>query len=189
MNARTAPARAPLMPLAPTIDDPMALLTACHDKVRQFTQLAEKLAAHVATHGVDHQAREAATAVLRYFELAAPRHHADEDDDLFPALRALNDPALDADMQALSDEHDSLGALWAEVARWLRALTQAPDQPAASADVPATPHDVLTRFAHGYRAHAQREEEVVYPHALRLPKEALARLAQAMVQRRTSPVG
>lgn len=182
-------ARARPTPVSPRIDDPMALLLACHDKVRRFTELALRLQAHVTAHGPDAQAREAATSILRYFELAAPLHHADEDEDLFPALLALDEALVGADVrasiQALSDEHAALGTLWQALAPWLR------DVAAGRADgtADAAPHAAppVAAFAARYQAHADAEEREVYPHAAKLPPEALARIAQAMVARRTPP--
>lgn len=166
------------LPVQPRIDDPMALLRACHDKVRQFTRLAQRLHAHVQAHGADAQAREAAQAVLRYFNQAAPLHHDDEDVDLFIALGALGDAALDARMVALSAEHDALLALWQGLSPWLLALTQGQLPPAPWPDVDA--------FAERYRAHAHLEETEVYPHAERLAPATLVQLAAAMSARRTT---
>ena len=55
------------------------MLMACHEKVRHFAKLADRIAAHITEHGADPQAREAAKSVMRYFDIAAPLHHADED--------------------------------------------------------------------------------------------------------------
>ena len=79
--------------LAPDFGTPLAMLTACHDKVRHFAALSLKLAAHIEAKGCDDEAREPASNILRYFDVAAPLHHADEEEDLFPALRALGEPA------------------------------------------------------------------------------------------------
>lgn len=166
-------------PVSPRIDDPMALLRACHEKVVRFTQLAQRLQAHVAAQGADAQAREAATAVLRYFTLAAPLHHADEDDNLFVALRALGHADLNARIDALQQEHDTLGALWQPVQAWLAQIAQG-QAPTGS------PPDVAG-FATRYRAHAAQEEASVYPHAAELPAPVLRALADAMVARRSPP--
>jgi hemerythrin-like domain-containing protein len=168
-------------PVSPRIDDPMALLRACHEKVVRFTQLAQRLQAHVAAQGADAQAREAATAVLRYFTLAAPLHHADEDDNLFVALRALGHADLNARIDALQQEHDTLGALWQPVQAWLAQIAQG-QAPTGS------PPDVAG-FATRYRAHAAQEEASVYPHAAELPAPVLRALADAMVARRSPPQG
>jgi hemerythrin-like domain-containing protein len=162
--------------VSPRIDDPMALLRACHEKVVRFTTLAQRLQAHVRQQGVDEQAREAAQAVLRYFTLAAPLHHADEDDDLFVALRALGHLTLTARIDALQAEHDTLGQQWAEVRPWLEAI--------AAGQLPSAPEPDVDGFATRYRDHAHAEESDVYPHAAELSPAALQALADAMVARR-----
>jgi hemerythrin-like domain-containing protein len=154
----------------------MALLRACHEKVVRFTTLAQRLQAHVRQQGVDEQAREAAQAVLRYFTLAAPLHHADEDDDLFVALRALGHLTLTARIDALQAEHDTLGQQWAEVRPWLEAI--------AAGQLPSGPEPDVDGFATRYRDHAHAEESDVYPHAAELSPAALQALADAMVARR-----
>jgi hemerythrin-like domain-containing protein len=165
--------------VSPRIDDPMALLRACHEKVVRFTTLVQRLQAHVRATGVDAQAREAAQAVLRYFTLAAPLHHADEDDNLFVALRALNQPSLTTRIDALQAEHDALAERWAEVRPWLEAI--------AVGQAPAGAEPDVDGFAKRYREHAQAEETEVYPHAAGLSPAALRALADAMVARRQPP--
>ncbi|MEY4765364.1 MAG: hypothetical protein RI907_2037 [Pseudomonadota bacterium] len=168
-------------PVQPRIDDPMALLNACHDKVRHFSKLAQRLRDHVAAHGCDRQAREAATAVLRYFNLAAPLHHQDEDLDLYPALLALGDDALTQQVERLSAQHGPLHEQWVALRPWLEAL--------ASGATPVAPAPDVDAFAQGYRAHAQAEEQLLYPHASRLSATQLCALADTMSQRRRQPPG
>ncbi len=172
--ARVAPRRPE--PVSPRIDDPMALLRACHEKVVRFTSLAQRLQAHVRQQGADGQAREAAQAVLRYFTLAAPLHHADEDDDLFPALRGLNQANLTARIDALQAEHDALGQRWAKVCPWLEAI--------AAGQSPVGIEPDVDGFATRYREHAHAEEAEVYPHAAALSSATLRALADAMEARR-----
>lgn len=158
----------------------MALLRACHEKVVRFTTLTQRLQAHVRERGADEQAREAAQAVLRYFTLAAPLHHADEDENLFPALRSLRHPPLTARIDALQAEHDVLVERWAEVRPWLEAI--------AAGELPTGAEPDVDGFATHYRAHAQAEETDVYPHAAELTPAAVLALADAMVARRQTTV-
>jgi len=118
---------------------------------------------------------------LASFTLAAPLHHADEDDNLFVALRALGHADLNARIDALQQEHDTLGALWQPVQAWLAQIAQG-QAPTGS------PPDVAS-FATRYRAHAAQEEASVYPHAAELPAPVLRALADAMVARRSPPQG
>jgi len=170
----------PPEPVSPRIDDPMALLLACHDKVRRFSSLLLRLRDHVLQHGADGQARDAAQSILRYFDLAAPLHHADEDADLYPALLALGDAAVTQRILALSAEHEAQEAQWRELSAWLRPL--AAGEPRAD-----TPHALIDAFASHQTAHADAEERDVYPAARRLSSELLARIARAMVARRVQP--
>ena len=73
-----------------------------------------------------------------------------------------------------------LDQLSARVASWLQALTQGD-----SASLPI-PIDAIQAFCTGYQAHARLEEAQVFPHAQRLPPDALAQVAAAMVARRTA---
>lgn len=153
------------------------MLRACHDKVRHFAQLATRIAEHIERQGVDPQARDAAQSVIRYFDIAAPLHHADEDQDLYPALLALQDPALSTAIHRLTAEHTALGGLWQAVRAWLLRVQAGERTP---------PPPELPQFAQRYPQHAQDEETQVYPHALRLSNAQLSALGQTMTRRRQS---
>lgn len=163
--------------LAPSFDDPIALLLACHEKVRRFAHLSLRLDAHLTAHGVDSEASTAAGNILRYFDIAAPLHHADEENDLFPALRKLGDPALSKALDTLEAEHVKLAELWRAVRPWLESISQQ-----GSPVRPAT----LTDFATRYIAHANQEEATVYPATQRLARATLDQLGRHMSQRRQS---
>ena len=161
--------------LAPDFESTLSLLTACHDKVRHFAALSLTLATHVESRGADSEAREAASNILRYFDVAAPLHHADEEEDLFPALRALGEPGLDSAMAELEAEHLSLAGLWQSVRRWLTAVIQGEAAPRPTE---------LEGFARLYPAHADREEAEVYGAAQRLTRAELDGIDTRMRQRR-----
>ena len=154
---------------------PLELLFACHERVRRFTATAGRLAAHVRTHGADAEAREAANNVLRYFDLALPNHHADEEEDVFPALRRLGDAGLDQAMDELLAQHERLGGAWREVRPWLAEIAagQATEPPA-----------VLPAFVADYPAHAEFEERRVFSALSRLPADVIDAIAQCMRARR-----
>ncbi|SMC28460.1 Hemerythrin HHE cation binding domain-containing protein [Andreprevotia lacus DSM 23236] len=159
----------------PRFDEPVGMLTACHDKVRRFAALGLKLETHLAEHGADGQAAGAAEQILRYFDIAAPLHHADEEEDLFPALRALDDAQLHAALSRIEAEHVALAALWQAVRSWLLAVVAGQVLPAPNA---------LSEFARAYPAHAADEEALLYPAAARLAPEVLAQIGQRMQARR-----
>lgn len=165
-----------LQPVAPSIDDPIELLQACHDKVRRFAGLTLRLRAHVAERGPDAQAQEAARSILRYFDMAAPLHHDDEDRDLFPALRSLAQPELTNCIDELQAQHESLGHLWQALRPWLSATAEGQACP---------PPAEVDEFAVAYPAHAAREEAEIYPAAAQLSAAQLRQISDAMVRRRT----
>ncbi len=157
-------------------DDPLELLLACHDKVLRFTSLLRRLGAHVSRHGADHQAAEAALSIMRYFDIAAPLHHQDEEDDLFPALRVLGHPQVDLTIDFLAREHEQLDSVWRDRVRpWLQAIVAR--QPAPM------PGDVQL-FAERCEQHVALENNQLYPHASELPHRLRAQLAGRMVNRR-----
>jgi iron-sulfur cluster repair protein YtfE (RIC family) len=155
---------------------PLELLYACHERVRRFTSTAGRLAVHVRAHGADAEAREAASNVLRYFDLALPNHHADEEEDVFPALRRLGDAAVDQAIDDLLAQHETLGAAWGEVRPWLVGI--------AAGETPASEPAVLPSFVADYAAHAELEERAVFSALSRLPDDMIDDIAQRMRARR-----
>ena len=137
-------------------DEPFAMLAACHERVERMLQLLERLAEHLPTHGCDRQAADAARDVMRYFDLAAPAHHEDEERHVLPALRAAGDDAFAAQLQ---QEHRELQRRWAE----LRASLVLVQQGAWCAAATGTGFDDWKAFAVLYRAHAAAEEALAFP--------------------------
>ncbi|HTJ97947.1 MAG TPA: hemerythrin domain-containing protein [Rhodocyclaceae bacterium] len=157
---------------------PLELLFACHQKIRHFSMLSGQVAAHVSMRGVDEEARLAACNILRYFELALPHHHADEEEDVFPALLQLHDPLINHAIDGLQKAHRELDLMWTEIRPWLNQI--------ANSKAPATTPLVLSRFINTYLAHADQEERDVFPAIARLPEGVVEQLAQRMRQRRGS---
>ena len=164
-------------------DSPVEVLEACHEKVRRFAKLAQRIALHIEHSGIDSKAREAAESVLRYFTIAAPLHHQDEEEDLFPALKNLSLETLgeksinnlNTTIQALESEHVTLGKLWSEIENWLKDIVE---------NKPHLAPTCLDEFAAKYIDHADREEKVIYPYAQLLAQETIHRIGMNMAQRR-----
>lgn len=123
---------------ATSTEAPLEMLAACHIRIERQCATLRRLAAHLAEHGADEQARGAAAGVLRYFDTAAPQHHADEEQDLFPALlesMAGSDPVcLKGMTQGLRDEHRELETAWARLRPRLQAIAAAPAAGAGSTE-------------------------------------------------------
>src|SRR5699024_8448725 len=101
---------------AASTEAPLEMLLACHHRIRHQCQVLQRLHAHLPVHGSDQQAQDAARSITRYFETAAVDHHADEEEDLFPALMesvAGSDPVcIRQAIERLTHEHRQLEASW-----------------------------------------------------------------------------
>jgi pyridoxamine 5'-phosphate oxidase len=166
---------------APDFDQPVAVLKHCHGRIRKQLATLEKLLSHLPEHGADQQARQAAAAVLKYFEKAAHLHHDDEEQDLIPMLRAVAQGEDAATLQALApvilQDHKDMDAMWQDLHEQLTAIATG-----AGAQLSAS---MVQRFSQRYLSHMEREEGTMAPMALRLfSPQQMAQLGQAMQRRR-----
>lgn len=161
---------------------PFEMLDACHERVERMLGLLGKIRTHVRTHGADAQARDAARDVMRYFDLAGPHHHEDEERHVFPPLLAQRDPAVLAVVIRLRQDHREMADLWAQVRAALLALVEAGEGwPGFSAqdEQRFDTYDAL------YRRHLIDENGVAYPAARTLIRgEALRAMSADMMARR-----
>ncbi|WP_407279988.1 hemerythrin domain-containing protein [Aromatoleum evansii] len=170
-----------LIPSSPGFETPLEMLEACHERLQAQLATLARLAAWLPEHGPDKQAQQAAANVMRYFDVAAVKHHQDEEDDLFPVLRARADEARRAELGTLIDwilaDHQKLFAGWARMRTRLERI-------AAGEATDLTPADV-DAFADAYRRHIQREEGELLPIARNLlSEEDIAALSGTMTARR-----
>ena len=165
---------------APGFERPLAVLEACHGRIAKQCDTLEKLLAHLPAHGADAQARQAARAVLAYFDTAAVHHHDDEERNLFPLLEQAGAPGACDLVETLTLEHDEQAQLW----RRLRPqLAQIAGGQASALDVALT-----RRYVAMNRAHLEFENTRVLPLARQVLGAAdLARLGRAMAARRGVP--
>lgn len=166
---------------APDFDQPVAVLKHCHGRIRKQLATLEKLLAHLPAHGADEQARQAAAAILKYFDKAAHLHHDDEEQDLIPMLRAVAQGEDAATLQALApvilQDHKDMDALWQDLHEQ---LTMIADGSAARLS-----SSTVQRFTQRYLSHMEREENTMAPMALRLfGPQQMAQLGQSMQRRR-----
>lgn len=158
-----------------SFDQPIEILHACHGKILQQCDTLGKLATHLATHGCDVQAQQAAQRILRYFDTAGQFHHQDEENDLFPALRlAAKDCALNELLDALLAQHVVMLAAWEAVREVLLQLVSGKNVELRTDE-----------FTACHRAHIAREESELLPLATRwLTAEQQQQIAQHMAARR-----
>jgi hemerythrin-like domain-containing protein len=165
---------------------PFEMLATCHDRVERMLALTARLQQHLLETGCDEPARQAARDVMRYFDLAAPLHHQDEELHVFPPLLAGADAVLRALVQRLVQDHRQMEVDWVEARRTLMAIAESTE----SGWTPLTPAQTgaLGQFAALYRQHLDDENTLAYPAAqAALSPHAVQAMSEDMMQRRGVP--
>lgn len=152
------------------LDVPLAGFSQCHLGILSQLQAFEQLPALQAAAA---QACTVAHHTLDLFRFAVEGHHADEENELFPAVLRSAAPGDEAEqVQAMVDrltaEHRTIESCWEKLAP---AVTAAAHAQPGELD-PAAVHDLVQR----YTAHALFEEQSFFP------------LAVAILTRNGSPV-
>lgn len=165
---------------APSFDHPLEMLHACHNKILRQCNTLKKLAAHLSSNGCDQQAQQAAKAILRYFDTAGLFHHQDEEENLFPTLRALNGPdqaQIEVLLERLLAEHIDMFADWDELRAVLLQLADGVNTP--------LPETLTEKFIRSYTKHITYEEVALLPLAARLlSQQQIIQLGKSMAERR-----
>lgn len=137
--------------------DPLHRFSDCHAGILRRLQALGGLPALARAAA---QARQTADATLRFFHDAVHEHHAQEEQDLFPAVLASAAAGEERDrvqrlVERLTREHRELEADWARLEPALKALAKGRE---AALDAAAV--DALVRR---YEAHAAFEEREFLP--------------------------
>jgi pyridoxamine 5'-phosphate oxidase len=172
---------------APSFDQPLDMLHACHGKILHQCATLKTLATHLISHGCDQQARQAAQGILRYFDSAGQFHHQDEEEDVFPTLRlsaGFDQPQLHNLLGRLLSEHVVMLGAWNALRPVLLRLADGVD-----ASLSGT---LVENFIGSYTGHIAVEERDLLPMAARLlnPQQTAA-IGKRMAERRGAkfPVG
>ena len=169
-----------------SFSDPTGLLSDCHRRIEMFLGALQRVAA-VIDRPLTDEAREALASALRYFRESAPKHTADEEESLFPRLRQLRDPGIEAalaTLDALEGDHRKAEALHGRVdALGIKCLDQQYLPPRAADRFRSAVNDLASI----YGEHIRVEDEVVFPAAkLRLPTPQKSAIAAEMARRRNA---
>jgi pyridoxamine 5'-phosphate oxidase len=166
---------------APDFDQPIAVLKHCHERIRKQLRTMQKLLDHLPEFGANLDAEKGATAILRYFNNAAPQHHADEEQDLLPMLRTSaqgKDAALlDILLPEIMQEHQQMEIVWQALAQQLTRIASGESAVLSAAHV--------QQFIALYTSHMEKEEAHIAPMAKRVFSDTqMAQLGRAMRNRR-----
>ncbi len=153
-------------------DNPLSILFSCHQKIQRFCQQLLALPNYLNTHGLDEMVYRDVQQIIRYFTIAAPLHHLDESQDLFPAL-LIHCPEYKDLINHLLAEHDECEMLWLKLANQLNHLSATEQN-----------WDNLNNFVQIYRQHMEVEEKLFQAALAKLPENQLQKIEHAMILRR-----
>jgi iron-sulfur cluster repair protein YtfE (RIC family) len=164
-------------PAAP--EDAVALLLECHERIRAFVALANRIAAALPRERGD--VAEAAARVSRYFTQALPLHAADEEESILPRLRGRA-PEVDAALAEMAREHRDHERPLAAVVAACDALAR---EPARLDELgPGLARAAAELDAH-FATHLRGEESIIFPAMRRhLSREEDAAIVRELRARR-----
>ncbi len=166
-------------------DQPLGLLRDCHRRIEHFLATLVAVAAARRGDALGDADRQALETALGYFDTAAPRHTADEEESLFPRLRTNADPAGQAALDALrrlEADHRSAEELHEFVSRLCRQWLSSGTLSKGDAQVLS---DRLAALERLYRDHIAIEDNDIFPSARRVLNPAeLEAVGREMAGRR-----
>lgn len=152
-------------------DDPIGMLKDCHRRIESFLGILSTVAERAQGRSLTGEERTAVETALKYFRSGGKRHTADEEESLFPRLRASEENSLEeldrleCDHREAGDLHDSVERLYS---KWIASGVL---EKGESAKLPAQ----MERLRQLYADHIEIEEKVVFPRAsVLLDKKAVA---------------
>ncbi len=166
-------------------DEPLGLLSDCHRRIERFLGAMLIVAKRARGRSLDAGDRDVLGQCRHYFATAGPRHTADEEESLFPRLRASSDEraraalqtleSLEADHREAEQRHARVDAL---LDRWLaEGQLSDSDTNVLIADLDAL-HSIYSR-------HIAVEDQQLFPAAARsLSADDLRAVGREMADRR-----
>ena len=139
---------------APSWDEPIEMLLACHGKVKKFCHQLTLLPDYLTHNGL---------------------HHEDEELDFFPTLLRFT-PHMKDSVDELLRQHQSLHSLWEAVRRQLNRV--------ASGKTLILSNYLVHMFAAGYERHMALEEPLFEQGREDIPEEQLKEIGRIMAERR-----
>ena len=165
-----------------SFEDPLSLLSSCHDKIIHFSSTLYKLTKMLRQDGWSDELINTAKNIRQYFNIAGPEHHLDEEQHLFPALIALK---LNSDFDQSKDiialinqmikEHIESDALWEKINHLLEVQSKDFKQL----------ESLAAKFERSMHEHAEIENSIIFPYAkAQISKEDFKIMGAAIAKRR-----
>lgn len=165
--------------------NPLGLMSDCHRRIEMFFDRLLEIARADRGGRLSESRREALDTALRYFAAGAPLHTQDEEESLFPRLRAEGSPAALAAikvLEALDEDHRAAEAAHLEIdtlgRRWLADGT-------LGAEEAERLIDLIVSLRETYRRHIDVEDNLLFPLAGKvLAAEVIEKVGREMAERR-----
>lgn len=161
--------------------NPIGLMGDCHRRIEKFLGVLRQLAG-LQGRRLGAEEQTALEKALSYFREAAPRHTADEEEDLFPLLAGGRYPQVAAALERLGQEHAEAAAWHEDVnaigLRWLEAGELQPLEAARFGKL-------VGDLSGHYEGHIALEEGEIFPLAqAELGQAVKEKIGQSMAARR-----
>jgi hemerythrin-like domain-containing protein len=173
---------------AHSFSDPTGLLSDCHRRIEMFMRVLEGVAKTMDSPPQE-EARQSLDNALSYFREAAPKHTADEEQSLFPRLRTLGSPQLEAAFSKLEElelDHRRSEPLHSRIERLGQEYLSEGRLPEAQI---AEFREAVSQLSAMYLRHIAVEDNILFPAAARaLSDRDKQMIAEEMAKRRALPL-
>jgi hemerythrin-like domain-containing protein len=163
-------------------DDPIGMLIDCHRRIERFLHVLCMVADCARNRALTDEEVAVVQSSLQYFRTGGLRHTADEEESLFPRLRAKSIAGNFEEIGGLENDHRHANDLHATVdalyTAWIAAdhLNSEDEQRLRSA---------TEQLKHLYEEHIQIEEKTVFPRAAEmLDSQTITAIGQEIQARR-----
>jgi hemerythrin-like domain-containing protein len=163
-------------------DDPLGMLKDCHRRVEHFLNILCVVVDRAAGRALTDEESAAIQAALNYFRVGGQRHNADEEQSLFPRMRAAEATAPLAEIGGLEHDHRDAEVLHRRAdelySAWISQGALAPELHSELASATG-------KLKQLYKQHIELEEKVIFPRAAQMLKpDALAAMGEEFRARR-----
>jgi hemerythrin-like domain-containing protein len=163
-------------------DDPIGMLIDCHRRIERFLHILCFVAESARGRGLTAEETEAVEASLQYFHVGGRRHNADEEESLFPRLRAECTNGEIEEIGGLEGDHQQANELHLAVEKIYRTWI---GENKLSEENEQRLQSMTDQLRHLYEGHIQIEEKIVFPHAAKvLGNEAIDAIGKEFHARR-----
>lgn len=145
-----------------SFEDPLALLSSCHDKIIHFSSTLYKMSILLKQNGWTEELINTAKKISHYFNIAGPEHHFDEEQHLFPAIIALDpqqkkqqNKEITGLINQMIKEHVESDTLWEKIDHLLK--NQSKDFKQLQ--------NLSQQFEKSMHEHAEIENTIIFPFA------------------------